>query len=891
MQVLTDIQNGIKQYTDIDNMNIGDSVLAYDDSQPRTLRYNQLLKREKITFNDYNVVVNDGEPYQIPTGFDDVWNEETQDYDKIVVMSEPIQDTKRDTFDFYRLTFSNGKTFTDFKHRLFWIKDNNAVTGCFVKHLFEYEVGDYLCDDDNNWQEITDIELLPDYELGVWYQIEISGDSSFVADGITLHNSSMYWNPYSGGVQIDANWNAGGTIWATTDGGSTYTTTPTVNDNAYFSNANNHKCTASSFIQMYNFDFTIGTGFTGTMDLGSNNNSYHGNITFNSGMTLLNTGGNQQINGNGTQNITMSGKALFSFVHDTGNVVLQDKLTISGTTFTNLTGNFYCNGQEIVLLGNAQPPKTDNIYSGANNLSTRGYYVLTRIGAAATNATMLFSLTTPFEVVRALNLVGNNCTNYGYNDTTQLCTFSDTTPSINRVLVSCASTGSAVTITLQSGCYLNLQNVDFQDCTFSGTTSNGTQTANTIGDRGNNTNCPTSYPRTIANGNALYWYTTSGLNITFSSSWSTVIFTGSGGTGSSGQAPLPQDTLVFNNASRSGTGSITVTMDTVNVGTLDFSARNSSHNTSVNSSTTILYGNLLSNSSTNWSSGTGTIYFYGSAITHTITSNGVEIKRPITSNCPGGTLNLNDDIDTKTTANRAISVAAGAIDIGTHNIKCGTFQILAGATLNTGAGSQLTTVSISLSGTWNINGYTSVLSGTTTTFSGSIINYNSYTLEVFASGFTFNPSCTINQGTGILKFSDLGGSVACSLQLNGKILNKLVINTLTSSSASTILYSTSGTINNLTINAGCTLTQSGGSNHTINAVTNNATTANHSIYRDYAAGGVFTTTCPSTLEWGYLDVANSNASVMQHSTGIVDVTCTNWSAPGGTDTTKFFFSY
>lgn len=149
-----------------------------------------------------------------------------------------------------------------------------------VVHAQDLQVGDIVYDDNDNDIEITSIEKV---DVDGWWRLSVSGDHSFIDDGITLHNASRYW--VGGGA--NSNWNAtGNTNWGSTSGGTNNASVPTSVDDVIFDGAGvngNTNSTISADTTILSLDIT--TGYTATMTHNAVLN-IAGNWTFTSGYTI-----------------------------------------------------------------------------------------------------------------------------------------------------------------------------------------------------------------------------------------------------------------------------------------------------------------------------------------------------------------------------------------------------------------------------------------------------------------------------------------------------------------------------------------------------------------------------------------------------------------------------
>ena len=190
-------------YKDLSTIQVGDKVCAFDDA--------------------INIV----------EGID-LWTAETNDYEN------------QGDFIYYLI---NG-VYKFYKNQSIYVNDA-------VNHVFMLQVGDIIYDENDKDVVVTSIEELTDEEE--WYRLTISGDHTYILDGIIVHNASRYW--VGGGAS--ANWNAtGNTNWAGSSGGAGNQSVPTSTDAVIFDTTAS-SATISATITI--LSFTKSAGYTGTI--------------------------------------------------------------------------------------------------------------------------------------------------------------------------------------------------------------------------------------------------------------------------------------------------------------------------------------------------------------------------------------------------------------------------------------------------------------------------------------------------------------------------------------------------------------------------------------------------------------------------------------------------
>jgi hypothetical protein len=242
MQVLTPIG-----YVDINDLNIGDEVVAYDVNTGAEI-INHLEGKTLWT------------PDMFPAEYTAGYYDEDGNYVDPVLIS-----TSQDIFQKVHgdwITYRINDTWNLYKDQSVWANIN-------VVHAKDLKLGDIIYNDQDGDIVITSIEEVND---PFWWKLDVSGDSSYIADGLTLHNASRYW--VGGGSST--NWNAtANTNWSATSGGANNASVPTSADSANFDGLGNSNSVISDSITI--LSLTITSGYTATM-------------TNNAVVTIANTG-------------------------------------------------------------------------------------------------------------------------------------------------------------------------------------------------------------------------------------------------------------------------------------------------------------------------------------------------------------------------------------------------------------------------------------------------------------------------------------------------------------------------------------------------------------------------------------------------------------------------
>lgn len=149
-----------------------------------------------------------------------------------------------------------------------------------VVHGSELVIGDVVYNDADGDVLVVSLQTIA---IEGWWRLRVSGDHSFIADGITLHNASRYWV----GGNASTNWNVTGpTNWGsasnTRDGASVPVSTDAVIfDGVGFGASNCTHNLAATLTTSANF-----TGYTGTFTHNTGTNfQISGSLTLSPSMT------------------------------------------------------------------------------------------------------------------------------------------------------------------------------------------------------------------------------------------------------------------------------------------------------------------------------------------------------------------------------------------------------------------------------------------------------------------------------------------------------------------------------------------------------------------------------------------------------------------------------
>lgn len=223
-------------------------------------------------------------------------------------------------------------------------KFQSVFTSTMLVHADELQVGDIIYDDAHNGILINSLSTIQGTE---WWRLGVSGDHSYIADNILLHNPDRYW--VGGGSS--QNWNAtGNTNWSATSGGSNNAIAPGASDVAIFNSSGNSNSTISAAVTIAGLN--IVSGYTSTLTHSANLTVGTSGITLNPGYTIA--GGSRLIQtGTGTLNFNgVTWPYDFELAANSSKTLASD-ITITGTLFvTGLTVTLLTStARKLYLLG------------------------------------------------------------------------------------------------------------------------------------------------------------------------------------------------------------------------------------------------------------------------------------------------------------------------------------------------------------------------------------------------------------------------------------------------------------------------------------------------------------------------------------------------------------
>lgn len=194
----------------------------------------------------------------------------------------------------------------------------NGTNVCHVKDLV---VGDEIYDDADLPIAITSVEIVEDNSL-FWYRFDISGDHSYIVDGITVHNASRFW------VGGTGTWDAATTThWAALTNSAGGQSVPGSADTVTFDISSGGGTVTLNFGGTITVQTITMGAYTGTWDNSINNN----NVTVTAaGNAFSGSGSGTRTIKLGTATYTLSAvNATWQFANVTG-------LTYTGNTSANI---------------------------------------------------------------------------------------------------------------------------------------------------------------------------------------------------------------------------------------------------------------------------------------------------------------------------------------------------------------------------------------------------------------------------------------------------------------------------------------------------------------------------------------------------------------------------
>jgi hypothetical protein len=575
---------------------------------------------------------------------------------------------------------------------------------------------------------------------------------------------TVYWVTAAGG-----SWS--GNNWASQSGGAASTDNfPLPQDTAIIENTGLNSATSISLdVALPNIGTLNMSTRTNSVTLsGTTSYSVYGDFRLGSGVTRSYSG-ILTFRGRNTQYISSAGKTLQAVTLEnlSGTVELDNALNLT-STLTVTSGTFDTKGYSLTatsLQSTNSNIRTINLNNSTVSLSDTSplnfatsinlnfnagtsTIVFTNSAASVSGGGVTFynvsfnSTTSGISSISGANTFNNfevtSTTSGGLrqfsifaNQVISDLKLSNNTSAANRMFFYSSTLGTSVKLTVNNMSVST--NCDFRDIELAGNMANTLLTL--AGDCGGNTNISFPSPKTV------YWSFTGAAN------WSAIGWSAqSNGATSIDNFPLPQDTIIFDNGTGSGT---TVTINAPwNIGTINASNRTNSMTLAIFNISPSIYGNWISGSGLATTRTTGVLIFSKRG-TQTITCNGSSIVYPININSVSGTVQLNDALLLNTTTG-VITLTSGTFDASSYNVNCAAFNTSGSSnrTLKMGSGTWSIgyTVSVwNIAQTTNFNFYPGTAeiiftdqSTSSRTFVGGSLSYNKVTIGGATGTSTFN---------------------------------------------------------------------------------------------------------------------------------------------------------
>ena len=605
MQILTPTG-----YKEASTLSIGDEVCAFDISTGVPI-VNTILDIHQVTNSDYLQLNN----YQ-PTLF------------KYILIN--------DTYSF-------------FQDQSVWVDGN-------IKHCSELEVGDVIYSDTDTDVTTTSVEVVDG--LDYWWRLEVSGDASYIADGVQLHNASRFLITGGGSVVWDA---SDTSIWSATSGGATGASVPGSSDTVTMDGSSGGGTCTLGYSPTVT-SITMGA-FTGTFAF----STYSPTM---STMSVTGTGTRTLGMGSGTGTLTGNAATIFSgAVLDNFTITNRSNFVCS---YSGSTGSRTINpgatsgGSESNSVGFIFTAGSDNIALGGSTLLHDFLFTSGFSGSLGNTARTIYG-----DITYSANMTITD----GSGVTTMAATSGTKTLTTNGVLCAPHSMGG-IGGTFVLGDALTVRSTRGFSVTAGSFSDNGFElSAGVISGTGTSTRSMTNtVPWYVTGNGATVWNFNNMTGLTFSQS-STISLTYSGSTGSR----VITNATVANNGIQSANMSLKITAGTDIVvvssartcGSIDFTGFAGSWTPA----TTTYYGSLILNSTMVVNNnGSITLTFTPTSGTHTISSNGNTTfgqgGTAIVINASGATYQFGSDFYSQS----SLTLTAGTLNFNNYSATCTVFN-------------------------------------------------------------------------------------------------------------------------------------------------------------------------------------------------------------------------
>lgn len=351
-----------------------------------------------------------------------------------------------------------------------------------------------------------------------------------------------------------------------------------------------------------------------------------------------------------TNNYNITAAAIFSAYDTTREINLgSSSVTLAGTSALNMsvTTNLTFNaGTSTITCSNAGPTFTGGGQTFYNVTFSSASNGTVTINGDNTFNDLIFTSTT--SVTRIINLGGNQTVS-------GTLTFGTGNTNIRKVQVGSDVNGTQRTITA-NGTLSSLNDVSFRDIAAAGTVSTP-WTGTRIGSGGNLSNITADAPKTVYRVGTGNWN---------ANQWST----SSGGAVNLDNFPLPQDAIIFDSNTASGTHTINGSWW---FGSFDCSAVTSAITLNSGSNSPQWHGDQTLDSNITITAGTGTWWFVKQGSTQIINTDGVVYGNRLIFASPAGVQFASDvSVSSSSTAAQAV-LTSGTLDLNDYDLTCPTF--------------------------------------------------------------------------------------------------------------------------------------------------------------------------------------------------------------------------
>lgn len=603
--------------------------------------------------------------------------------------------------------------------------------------------------------------------------------------GITFDTpKTVYWN-----LSGSQNWNAAG--WATSSGGVPNANNyPLPQDTAVIDDAGAAGTITINTGQLHlpTIDFSSRTA---SCNLSMGSTQYiHGNFILSSAVTVSSSSGTLYFVGSSAQTINTLNKSLFSrtiYITNSSNVGLASSFTNTGSFYvtrgTFNTSNYAMTTNRFEL--GAVTSLTGTVNLGSSTITAPTVEIGNGTFSAGTSTIILNASNSSisgtdrtFNIVifSDTSLMANEKTISGSNNIFAQLTVNTTPTGYTKLKISNSNTianlitqggsytgrifiysrnetenptniSTTLTVTTATVSYTDFRNINI-------TGGAAPLTGTSLGDAGSNNGITFDTPKTV------YYVPSGGTDIwTGSTVWSN----SSGGTTNSQYYPLPQDTVVINNANASSGDILNLTSATLIVPNIDTTLRTTP--LTINYTTAfpinILKSLIFSNAITFTSVSNSSFAFYSFGNSHNIRSNNQPLPQ-IIINGIGNTVTLLDNLTLRNTSqgDRELRLIGGAFDANDFNITAGRFDSNYSNTRTISMGSGIWTLSNAGTSTSNMPFILNTTVLTLNRETAEVYFTSNSEKEIQITGSGINLPTLVQAGRGTLQIDSSGNSIA-----------------------------------------------------------------------------------------------------------------------------------